>query len=374
MQKNDNSGTASAAHNRAPSVIVVNRKSLRRPSKDTEPISKKISVKISEAEPVEVTNDKLIEAIDNARPVEATKVTETEPTKTPSEAKPSKSTMKIDVEQHVDLESLENKIRQIQEKVNEAKKDPAKAKELSAKVKEAAKPKPKKSFKVAVSNKDKKAHKSEQKKNFSMAKVNHRMRVRSNRAAKPVPKKLSAKEMKDQAIKKALSSTNRYTPEKTERTRIHFGAKRILLALSCATVVVCAIVYFVNLNMPDMSLKVAAMQSGINATYPSYIPRGFNITNISSESGKISLSFSNAETGNSFTLDEENSSWDSNALLTNYVKKTFSNNFSSVRENGITVYIDDRKAAWVNGGILYKLEVTSGSLSKKQITSIAASH
>lgn len=208
-------------------------------------------------------------------------------------------------------------------------------------------------------------------KKLNLNKVNDRMKARNTKAA-PVARP-SAQELKEQAIKKALASASHYNTEPKEKNKLHFGAGRVMLALSCAAVVVAAIVYFVNLNMPDMSLKVAAMQTGINATYPSYVPRGFNITNISSESGKISLNFHNTETGDSFIIDEEESSWDSSALLANYVKKAFNGDFTSVREQGLTIYIDDNNAAWVNGGIVYKLKITSGTLTKKQLRSIAVS-
>ena len=196
-------------------------------------------------------------------------------------------------------------------------------------------------------------------------------------------KKLTAKELKDRAIQKALSSAAK-TPQKgtssaapldsaTPKKHMHFGMGRIVLALSCTAAMVGAIVYFVNLNMPDISLRVAAMQTGIEASYPSYIPRDFNLTDIESEEGKITMNFSNATTGTNFSLIEERSSWDSNALLSNYVKKAYGDNYIAVREQGLTIYISNSDAAWVNGGIIYKIVTQSGLLTKKQIQTIAVS-
>ena len=208
--------------------------------------------------------------------------------------------------------------------------------------------------------------------------ANARMRQRTTTVA---PAKPTAQQLKDQAIKKALASASTMSTsgeqaienDKKLNSKHHFGVGRVVLALTCAAAAVFAIVYFVNLNMPDISLKVAAMQTGIEATYPSYVPRDFGLSGIVSESGKITLNFANHASGDEFSLVEEKSSWDSNALLNNFVKDEYGDNYSTIREQGLTIYVSDSNAAWVNGGIVYKLNTTTGTLTKKQISSIAAS-
>lgn len=207
--------------------------------------------------------------------------------------------------------------------------------------------------------------------------ANAGMRARSNVPVASNTAKPTAKQLKDQAIQKALAtaaaSSNQYKGDRPNKSKHHFGLGRVALALSCAAAAVFAIVYFVNLNMPDISLKVAAIQTGIEATYPSYTPRDFSLSGIVSENGKITLNFANSSTGDAYSLVEEKSSWDSNALLTNYVKEQYEENYTVVREQGLTIYISGSDASWVNGGIMYKLNTTSGSLTKKQISSIATS-
>ena len=154
---------------------------------------------------------------------------------------------------------------------------------------------------------------------------------------------------------------------------MRFGFGRVMLALSCATAAVFAIAYFVNLNMPDISLRVAAMQTGINATYPSYVPRDYSVSGITSENGRVVLEFRHTNSDDKFTLEEEASTWDSNALLNNFVKETYRDEYSIVREQGLTIYISGSNAAWVNGGIVYKLKAADGVLTNKQIRSIAVS-
>lgn len=192
-------------------------------------------------------------------------------------------------------------------------------------------------------------------------------------------KKMTAKEIKDQAIRRALIDASTVEQNKSSQAskkhfnKVHFGFGRVMLALSCATAVVLAIVYFVNLNMPDLSLRVAAMQTGINASYPGYVPRGYNASSITSESKKVILDFAGNEEQEAFTLTEEASSWDSNALLNNYVKDTFKENYKVVKEQGLTIYISGSNAAWVNGGVVYKISAHDGVLTNKQICSIATS-
>lgn len=201
---------------------------------------------------------------------------------------------------------------------------------------------------------------------------------RSNTMSQDSGVQLTARELKDQAIKKALANAAATTSsEKTKKTKknnkLSFGFSKVLLAISCATAAVAAIAYLANVNMPDVSLQVAALQTGIDASYPNYIPRDFNTSSITSEDGKIVLEFSNSNTDSAFKLTEETSSWDSNALETNYVKEEFGENYTIIREQGLTIYISGSNAAWVNGGVVFKLETTSGSLTNKQIKSIAVS-
>lgn len=194
--------------------------------------------------------------------------------------------------------------------------------------------------------------------------------------AKPVPK-LNARDIKEQEIKKALKKADKLpqiTPKTAHKRSVfgEFGWTRAILAIACTATAIFAAVYFVNLASADMSIQVAAIQSGIDATYPSYIPRGYNLSDVTSMSGKIAMHFRDSE-NNSFGITEETSSWDSSALLNEYIKPTYGDSYVIVREQGLTLYMGDNWEVWVNGGTLYKLTVESGSLTKKQMKSIAVS-
>lgn len=207
-----------------------------------------------------------------------------------------------------------------------------------------------------------------------------RMKIRTAQMAPATAAKVSAKELKERAIKKALAEANKapsmaeQVKKTTEKSgKIKFGASRVILALTCAATAVLAIAYFVSLNVPDISLRVAAMQTGIDASYPSYVPRDYKLSGVTSENAKIVLEFKNSNTGNTFSIAEEKSSWDSNALLNNYVKPTYNENYTSIREQGLTIYISGSNAAWVNGGTIFKITADSNVLTTKQIRSIAVS-
>ena len=152
------------------------------------------------------------------------------------------------------------------------------------------------------------------------------------------------------------------------------SVKRFIVAFACATACVIGVLAYVSTNIPDVSVKVAAMQTGIQAKYPSYIPRDYNLSDVLSEEGKITMIFSGPDKS-SFSLIEEKSSWDSSALLRNYVEPTWNDNYATTHEQGITIYISNvnADAAWVNGGILYKITSEGTALTKKQVRSIVVS-
>jgi len=201
--------------------------------------------------------------------------------------------------------------------------------------------------------------------------------------AGPSMRRPSSSELKTSAIESALASvatmedrkSNAHAHnKKSAMPRKKTGAKRFAIAFTCAAACVIAVIGFVGANIPDISVRVAAMQTGIQASYPSYIPRDYSLGNISSEDGKITMVFNGPDDA-TFKLIEEKSSWDSSALLRNYVEPTWSEDYVTTHEQGITIYISNANsdAAWVNGGVLYKITSSGTALTKKQVRSIVTS-
>lgn len=204
---------------------------------------------------------------------------------------------------------------------------------------------------------------------------------------KPVrrsPKIIKRSANSDRALKAASRAVRRAekaekraerksVPDIEHRFRKKNRGRRIFFAMICSAATVGALVAFVNINMPDISVRVAAMQTGIEATYPTFIPRYYSLANVESDKDGIVTMRFNGPDGASFTLSEEKSTWDSNALLNNYVKKYYPSDYTTLREQGITIYTRGENAAWVNGGLLYKIESTGKYLTKEQIRNIATS-
>lgn len=189
-----------------------------------------------------------------------------------------------------------------------------------------------------------------------------------------------AKQAKDNAVESALkivATMDKKSAKKADAkipklsSKRSLGVKKLLLAFGCAALAVGVLGYFISNNTPDISVRVAAMQTGIEATYPKYIPRGYSLSDIISGDKTVSMTFKDSE-DHSFTLTEEATTWDNDTLEATYVKETWGNNYTSVRENGITIFISNSDAAWLNGNILYKIKASGFNLTKKQIKSIAA--
>ena len=150
-------------------------------------------------------------------------------------------------------------------------------------------------------------------------------------------------------------------------------ARRILLAFTCSAIVVAILGVFVAVNMPNISVKVAALQTGIEAAYPNYVPRNYNYETVASDKdGQVTMKFVGPDDAY-FILTEEKSAWDSTAVLNNFVKSNYSGNYSTMHEQGITYYTEAGSAVWVNGGILYKISSYGKNLSKEQIRNLVVS-
>ncbi len=202
------------------------------------------------------------------------------------------------------------------------------------------------------------------------------------RKAAAQPEHLSAQELKDRAIKQALRKVERLDDDGTmgaqfneaTQQKQHFWKKRSFAISACMAVIAIALLgYLVALNMPDISVRVAAMQTGIEKLYPSYVPSNYRLDGlVKEEAGRVTMNFKR-EDGKKFILMEEKSSWDSAAVLSNYVKKNWGNNYSIAKGQGLTIYISGSNAAWVNGGVFYVITSEDGSLSATDLHDIAVS-
>ena len=132
---------------------------------------------------------------------------------------------------------------------------------------------------------------------------------------------------------------------------------------------------FSRMQKLDHLEKQAAktMQTGIQATYPSYVPRDYRLSGVyTAQDNSVAMDFLGPNQAK-FTLTEEKLPWDSTALLNRFVKPKWGEDFTTIKEQGITIYISGSNAAWVNAGIVYKITNLHGELTKKQIKNIVTS-
>jgi hypothetical protein len=199
-------------------------------------------------------------------------------------------------------------------------------------------------------------------------------RIAAQKASEPVL--ISAQERKERAIQEALRKVaNTDDNAKLEGlSEVKQGNHKRLAIVSAMAVIAFALVgYLVYLNMPDISMRVTAMQTGIENAYPNYVPSTYRLDGtVKEKDGRITMAFKNTA-GNKFTLMEEKSSWDTSALLANYVEKEWGQDYTVARGQGLTIFISGSNATWVNGGVLYLISDPDGTLTASDLHDIAVS-
>lgn len=181
-----------------------------------------------------------------------------------------------------------------------------------------------------------------------------------------VPAAPTSQDIKHAAIGKALANAKTEKAPKKARGRAFSVASASLGVLLIAG-------YFTYVNMPGMSVRVAAAQAGIDASYPEYRPVGYRLNGpVAYQDGQVSIKFASNSGPLAFALNQSRSSWDSSALLEKYVNPRSDGKYATYNDAGLTIYTYGTDAAWVNGGILYTVE-GDASLSNEQIRRIATS-
>lgn len=186
--------------------------------------------------------------------------------------------------------------------------------------------------------------------------------------AKAQPK--PAHEIKRYAIEKALQSAK---PAKTKRQSFFKRHPRALSISTASLALVLLAGYLTYINLPSISVRVAAVQAGIAATYPSYQPSGYSLNGpVAYSDGQVSMKFAANVGTQNFTVNQVKSTWDSSALLDNYVQPESEGDYITYNDSGLTIYVYDTNAAWVNGGILHTIQ-GDAPLTNDQIRHIATS-
>lgn len=197
----------------------------------------------------------------------------------------------------------------------------------------------------------------------------HLARTHEEAPAKHMPANGKKARIISQAGSKALKSQTA-GPLKSHKKR----GKHITRYATGVFAALVLVGYVAYLNIPAISMKIAAHQAGFGATMPAYKPAGYSFSGpITSSPGKVSLSYASNTDNRNFTLSQQPTTWDSGALLENVVVKK-SQNYLTYQDRGLTIYIyNGSNAAWVNNGKLYQVEGKNSNLDTDQLLKLATS-
>ena len=187
---------------------------------------------------------------------------------------------------------------------------------------------------------------------------------------KSLPQKTpSAVSIKERAIKNAIEKTHKKPPLRNR----WLPRQKLVGVLSALIALVLFGGYLTYLNMPNLSVRVAAIQAGIDADFPSYNPDGYSLNGpVKYTDGSVTLSYKANGGPHKYAVNQSRSSWNSDAVLDNYVSPRAGTNYIPYTERGLVIYTYGNNAAWVNGGVFYTIE-GDAPLSSEQIRRIATS-
>ncbi len=182
---------------------------------------------------------------------------------------------------------------------------------------------------------------------------------------------MSSRELKEHLIRQQLDKAPvKHPPVKKKRT-IRKPLRVSSVMAACFGIMLLG-GYLSYINMPNLSVRVAAAQAGIEAGYPGYIPSGYHFAGpVAYSNGRVLLTFKASGGTNAYQINQQKSNWDSQAVLDNYVAaQTASYDINTTQ--GLTIYTYDNSAAWVNHGVLYTIS-GDAPLRTEQVLKIATS-
>lgn len=183
------------------------------------------------------------------------------------------------------------------------------------------------------------------------------------------PVSVTSKETKDAAIAEVFQKISDRQKQERESEK---KRSRIILITASILAIVGICIYFLLISLPTIFIGIANAKSGFEASIPSYCPGSYSRDGLASYSeGQVVINYKSNNNTDSFSLKQAKSSWDSSAVK-NMVNEASTGKFNTTEKNGLTIFYYNNDAAWVNGGILYKI---SGSkpLEITDITQIALS-
>lgn len=188
----------------------------------------------------------------------------------------------------------------------------------------------------------------------------------------------SPKTKQEKIFEKAIENANshkeipRSNHQKNHRTKIK-TKRRTFRYASGAFAVVLLTGFVLYQNIPNLSMRIASSKAGFNASLPGYNPSGFALSGpVVYSPGKITVNFSSNSDDRNYSLTQQVSNWNSQALIDNYFVVN-NREFQTYQEKGKTIFLyGDKNATWVSGGVWYQIQ-DADELSSDQILNIASS-
>ena len=206
---------------------------------------------------------------------------------------------------------------------------------------------------------------------MDIAPAPHPIAVKAQAAvnAKKMPTETKpAQTIKEAIMQEAIANTTKQTKQHKRSFRPRIAS---IVTASFALFILGG--YLTYLNMPSLSVRVAAAAAGIDASYPNYRPDGYQLSGpVVYDKGQVRLDFAANAGPQNFTIKQTKSDWDSAAVLDKYVDPKAGSDYATYSERGLTIYTFDGGVAWVNGGILYTIE-GNAPLSNEQVRRLATS-
>ena len=183
----------------------------------------------------------------------------------------------------------------------------------------------------------------------------------------PEAPKITPVMSRDDALKLALGDT---APAIAQPAATPGVARPLALVMSVMAFVMLG-AYLWQSNYPAFALKLASVRSGVEAAAPAYLPSGWVVTrDVTSGDGSLIYKLQNQD--KAMIVSQQKTEWDSQALLEQYILVK-SQDYLALQAQGLTIYIyGNNQAAWVNHGIMYKIEGDHG-LDQDQIIRVATS-
>lgn len=169
------------------------------------------------------------------------------------------------------------------------------------------------------------------------------------------------------ALENARSHEQTYKKPKARRR----SGSRVAASLAVTVGLLVAVFGLAYTNRDRIEMQFASAQAGFGATLPAYTPGGFSYSGVNHNSGELKLTYKDAASNTSYTINEEPSAWNSQTLLDSFGDNHTS--YTTLSAGGRTVYVSGNQATWVSGGILYTLSIEGSNLPESELLKIVTS-